>query len=414
MNLRTRTLCLTVLVSTTALALASDWPQWHGPNRDNRSTETGLLKEWPAGGPRLLWSANSLGGGYSTPSLARGRIYGMGYREADEVVWALDARDGNEVWSTPTRPAYREMGYAEGPRCTPTVDGEHLYILGGAGNLACLETAGGRLVWQVDLVKDHGGRMMSGWGYSESPLVDGDRVVVTPGGPQGTMAAFDKRTGKRLWQTADLTDNAAYSSIVIGTLAGERQYVQLTDAHVFGVAPADGRVLWRAPRGGKTAVIPTPVVHDDHVYVTSGYGVGCNLFHITRDGDAFAAKEVYANREMVNHHGSVVLIGEHVYGHSDARGWICQEFRTGKTVWAERRQLGKGALTYADGHLILRAEAGNGTVVLIAATPEGFIEKGRFEQPERSNKNSWPHPVVCDGRLYLRDQDVLLCYDLKP
>lgn len=414
MNLRTKVISLALLVNAVALTLASDWPQWHGPHRDNRSTETGLLKEWPSGGPRLLWSANSLGGGYSTPSFSQGRIYGMGYREADEVVWALDARDGKEIWSTPTRPAYREMGYAEGPRCTPTVDGEHLYVLGGAGNLACLETAGGRLVWQVDLVKEHGGNMMSGWGYSESPLVDGDRVVVTPGGPQGTMAAFDKRTGKRLWQTADLTDNAAYASIVIGTLAGERQYVQLTDAHVFGVAPADGRVLWRAPRGGRTAVIPTPVVHDDHVYVTSGYGIGCNLFHITKDGDAFAAKEVYANREMVNHHGSVVLIGEHLYGHSDARGWICQEFRTGKIVWAERRQLGKGALTYADGNLILRAEAGSGTVVLIAATPEGFVEKGRFDQPERSRKNSWPHPVVCNGRLYLRDQDVLLCYDLKP
>jgi outer membrane protein assembly factor BamB len=414
MNLRTEVFCLAVLVTGAAVTLEADWPQWHGPNRDNRSTETGLLKEWPSGGPRLLWSASGLGGGYSTPSLAQGRIFGMGYREADEVVWALDARDGKEIWSTPTQPAYRGMGYAEGPRCTPTVDGEHLFVLGGAGNLACLETAGGRLVWQVDLVKDHGGKMMSGWGYSESPLVDGDRVVVTPGGSQGTMAAFNKRTGNLLWQTADLTDNAAYSSIVIGTLAGERQYVQWTDAHVFGVAPADGRVLWRAPRGGKTAVIPTPVVHDDHVYVTSGYGVGCNLFHVTKAGDAFAAKEVYANREMVNHHGSVVLIGEHVYGHSDARGWICQEFLTGKTVWAERGKLGKGALTYADGNLILRAEAGSGTVVLIAATPEGFVEKGRFDQPERSRKNSWPHPVVCNGRLYLRDQDVLLCYDLKP
>ena len=393
---------------------AADWPQWHGPDRDNRSKETGLLQAWPDGGPKLLWTASGLGGGYSTPSFAQGRIFGMGYRDADEVVWALDAQEGKEVWATATRPAYRGMDRAEGPRCTPTVDGDHLYVLGGAGNLACLETDGGKLVWQVDLVKDHGGKMMSGWGYSESPLVDGGQVVCTPGGPQGTMAAFDRRTGKLLWQTRDLTDSAAYSSIVIATLAGVRQYVQWTDQHVFGVAPADGRVLWRAPRSGRVAVIPTPVCHDDHVYVTSGYGIGCNLFRITKAGDAFQAAQVYANKDMVNHHGSVVLVGDHLYGYSDGKGWVCQEFLTGKTVWAERDKLGKGALTYADGNLILRAESGRGAVVLIAASPEGWVEKGRFDQPQRSDKNSWPHPVVSGGRLYLRDQGVLLCYDLKP
>jgi hypothetical protein len=338
----------------------------------------------------------------------------MGYRDADEVVWALDLKDGKELWHTVTQPAYRKMGYPEGPRCTPTVDGDHLYLLGAAGNLACLEVGGGKLVWQVDLVKNHGGKMMSGWGYSESPLVDGDRVVGTPGGPQGTMAAFDKRTGKLLWQTKDFTDNAAYSSIVSATLAGTRQYVQLTDAHVFGVAPEDGRVLWQVPRPGRTAVIPTAICHADHVYVTSGYGVGCNLFKLTKTGDQFAAQQVYANKDMVNHHGSVVLVGDHLYGYSDGKGWVCQEFLTGKTVWAEKEKLGKGALTYADGNLILRAESGRGTIVLIKATPEGWQEQGRFDQPQRSDKNSWPHPVVCGGRLYIRDQEVLLCYDLKP
>ncbi len=399
---------------TSASATAGDWPQWHGPNRDNRSTETGLMNSWPEGGPRLLWSVTGLGGGYSTPAFANGRIYGMGYRGDDEVVWALDLQNGKEIWHTVTQPAFRQMGYPEGPRCTPTVDGDRLYVLSGAGILACLETAGGKPVWQVDLVKDHGGKMMSDWGYSESPLVDGDKVICTPGGPQGTVAAFDKRTGKLLWQTKGLQDRAAYSSIVIATLAGTRQYVQWTDAHVFGIAPDDGRVLWKAPRAGRVAVIPTPVCHADHVYVTSGYGVGCNLFRISKSGDQFKAEQVYANKDMVNHHGSVVLVGDHLYGYSDGKGWVCQEFLTGKTVWAEKEKLGKGALTYADGHLILRDESGRGTLVLIKATPEGFQEKGRFDQPQRSKKNSWPHPVVCDGRLYIRDQDVLLCYDLRP
>jgi len=401
-------------VPTLLVAAFADWPQWHGPHRDNVSTEIGLLRTWPAGGPPLVWKTTGLGGGYSGPAIVRGRIFSLSYRETDEVVWALDAQDGKEIWSTKTLQASKQMGYAEGPRCTPTVDGDHLFILGASGNLACLETAGGRLVWQVDLVKGHGGKMMSGWGYSESPLVDGDRVVATPGGAEGTMAAFDRRTGQLVWRSQAITDRAAYSSMVIATLAGVRQYVQLTDAHVFGVSPTDGKVLWRAPRSGRTAVIPTPICHDDHVYVTSGYGVGCNLFKVSQTGDTLSAAQVYANRDMVNHHGSVVRVGDHLYGFSDGKGWICQDFKTGKTVWAEKGKLGKGALTCADGHLILRHETGAGTMVLIRATPEGFQETGRFDQPERSNKHSWPHPVVCDGRLYVRDQDLLLCYDLRP
>ncbi len=401
--------CLIALVSALA-----DWPQWHGPNRDNVSSETGLLQSWPEGGPPLLWKSAGRGGGYSGPAVSGGRVYSLGYREADEVVWALDAKDGKEIWSTKTLQADTGMGYPEGPRCTPTVDGDHVYVLSAGGNLACLEKAGGKLVWHVDLVKDHGGKMMSGWGYSESPLVDGGRVVVTPGGPQGTMAAFDKGSGKLLWRTREMTDQAAYSSIVMATLAGTPQYVQITDAHVFGVSPADGKVLWRAARAGRTAVVPTPIWHDDHVYVTSGYGVGCNLFKVTKTGAAFSAQQVYANRDMVNHHGGVLRVGGHLYGYSDGKGWICQEFKTGTTLWAERRKLGKGSLTCADGHLILRYESGPGTIVLIKATPEGFQETGRFDPPDRSNQNSWPHPVVCDGRLYVRDQDILLCYDLKP
>jgi len=408
-----RSLSLAIVLTVLWPAVA-DWPQWHGPNRDNVSTETGLLQTWPDAGPPLVWKSTGRGGGYSGPALSGGRIYSLGYREADEVVWALDAKDGNEIWSTKTLQAHTEMGYAEGPRCTPTVDGDHLYVLGAGGNLACLETAGGKLVWQVDLAKDHGGQMMSGWGYSESPLVDKDRVIVTPGGARGTMAAFDTRTGKLIWQSKEITDKAAYSSIVMATLAGMRQCVQITDAHVFGVSPTDGKVLWRAARAGRTAIIPTPICHDDQVYVTSGYGVGCNLFKVTKTGDTFAANQIYANRDMVNHHGGVLRVGDHLYGYSDGKGWICQEFTTGRTVWAEKRALGKGSLTCADGHLILRSESGGGTLVLIKATPEGFQETGRFDPPDRSNKNSWPHPVVAGGRLYVRDQDVLLCYDLKP
>lgn len=392
---------------------AADWPQWRGIHRDGKSPETGLLKTWPEGGPKLVWTARNLGGGYTTPSVVDGRIYGMGYRGEEEVIWALDAATGKEVWSTCTAPADRGMGYSEGPRCTPTVDGDRLYTLGAGGNLVSLDRTTGKVLWGKDLVADFGGKMMSGWGFSESPLVDGDRLVCTPGGSQGTMLALNKLTGEKLWQTADLTDKAAYSSILIATVAGTRQYVQLTDSHVFGVDPEKGTVLWQAPRNGRTAVITTPIVAEDIVYVTSGYGVGCNAFKVTRIGDQFKAEEIYANKLMTNHHGGVVLVGECLYGYSEAGGWTCQNLKTGEALWQEKSKLGKGAIAYADGRLYCRFQAEAGTMALLEATPEGYRELGRFDQPERSKQKSWPHPIIANGRLFLRDQEILLCYDVK-
>jgi outer membrane protein assembly factor BamB len=227
------------------------------------------------------------------------------------------------------------------------------------------------------------------------------------------MLALNKLTGEKLWQSSDITDNAAYSSIMAVTLAGTRQYVQLTEFHVFGVDPETGTVLWKAPRRGRTAVIPTPVIDGDIVYVTSGYGVGCDAFKVTRDGDQFNAENLYSNKVMKNHHGGVVLVGEYLYGHSDVSGWTCQNFKSGEAVWQERSKLGKGAIAYADGRLYCRFESEEGTMALLEATPEGYREQGRFDQPERSKKKSWPHPIIADGRLYLRDQEVLLCYDVK-
>ena len=396
----------------------SDWAQWRGPNRDGISPETGLLKEWPAGGPRLVWKATGLGGGYSGPAIAAGRIYLGGYVGEDDVVWALEETTGKQVWTAKVGPIPKTTGPGQsidrndGPRATPTIDGDRLYMLGAGGRLVSLETAGGKEAWRKEFAADLGGQMMSRWGYAESVLVDGDRVVCTPGSPKGTVAALDKRTGKLLWQSAALTDKAAYSSIVIGNLAGIRQYVVFTDQHVAGIAPADGKLLWQDSRPGKTAVIPTPIVQGDEVFVTSGYGIGCNLLKVLKSADGLAAAEVYANRDLVNHHGGVVLIGDHLYGHSDSKGWVCMEFKTGKVVWADRG-VGKGSVTYAEGHLYCRSEGGAGVVALVEATPKGYVEKSRFDQPDRSSKNSWPHPVIANGNLYLRDQDLLLCYDLK-
>jgi outer membrane protein assembly factor BamB len=255
--------------------------------------------------------------------------------------------------------------------------------------------------------------MMSGWGYSESPLIDGDQVVCTPGGAGGTLAAFDKKTGRLLWRSQEWTDKAAYCSPIIATIGGTRQYIQLTDASVAGIAAADGKLLWRAPRSGRTAVIPTPLYSDGFAYVTSGYGVGCNLFQVTAADGKFSVTNVYANKVMADHHGGVIKVGDFVYGHSEGGGWTCQDFKTGDARWQEKGPLGKGSIAYADGHFYLRQEGQKGTVVLIEASPDGFKEHGRFDQPERSSKSSWPHPVISGGKLYLRDQDILLCYDVK-
>jgi len=411
---RSPSLTVFVVLSLTAsihLSNGADWPQFRGPNRDGHSPDTGLLSEWPSDGPPLAWKATGIGHGYSTVSVAGSRIFTMGDGPDTSSVYALDM-NGKPLWSASIGKPGGDT--KPGTRSTPTVDGDSVYAIGTFGDLICLEAATGKERWRKNVNRDFGGRMMSGWGNSEGLLVDGDKLLCTPGGSQGTVLALNKKNGDVIWQSKDFKDSAAYSSIIKAEISGVKQYIQLTGASVAGLAIDDGRLLWRAPRRGQTAVVPTPIVHDNYVYVASGYGVGCNLFKITKSGNEFTAEQVYENKDMVNHHGGVVLVGDYIYGNSDRRGWLCQELKTGNVVWEEKQKLpGKGSITYADGHLYLRAEGGKGTVVLIEASPKAFIEKGRFDQPERSHENSWAHPVIIGGKLYLRDQDVLLCYDVK-
>lgn len=399
-----------LVVLTAAVALGADWPQWWGPNRDGGSAETGLLTSWPPGGPSLAWRASGLGEGFSTVAVVGDRIYTTGDKGGACYVYALAPDDGSILWSTKIgRAGAPGWGGFAGPRSTPTIDGDLLFVMGQYGELVCLKTADGAQVWQKHLSDDFKGDRPE-WGFSESVLVDGDQVVCTPGGPLGALLALNKRTGAVLWQTRDFTDPAHYSSIVSATIGGVRQYVQLTAEHVVGVGP-DGTVLWKAARKGKTAVIPTPVVWGNKVYVTSGYGVGCHLFEITATGGEFQAREVYAERTISSHHGGALRVGDFVYGYCDRRGWVCQELATGAIKWAEKGEIGKGSLTYADGHLYLRAED-DGVVGLIEATPEGYKETGHFIQPDFGKPKTWPHPVVSGKKLYLRDQDNLFCYDV--
>jgi outer membrane protein assembly factor BamB len=408
------TFTVTLALISAGSALASDWPQWRGPNRDDLSTETGLLKSWPAGGPPLAWKATSLGGGYAGVAVAKGRVFTMGDANQASRLMALDESSGKELW-TARIGAAATVGGHDGPRGTPTVDGELVYALNQTGDLLCAETATGKEVWRKSLTADFGGRPHM-WGYAESPLVDGDKVFCTPGGGRGAIVALNQKTGQLVWQSKEFTDAALYSSLIAADIFGQRQVIQLTGSSVAGVAVAEGKLLWRADRRGQRAVIPTPIYQDAQVFVTSGYETGCNLFKLSKDGEAITATQVYSNKELVNQHGGAILLNGHVYGHSDSGGWVCLDLKTGRAAW-KNPGVGKGSIAYADGHLYLRSESGRDggscLIALIEATPEGYKEKSRFEQPERSRRNSWAHPVIANGKLYLRDQRVLLCYDIK-
>jgi outer membrane protein assembly factor BamB len=396
-------------VAAKAEAKGLEWNQWHGAKRDNISPDTGLLKEWPAGGPTLAWKATGLGGGFSSVSFAGGKIFTMGDQPDGAAIVALDAATGKKLWTAPVGKPGGGGGYP-GPRCTPATDGTLVWALGQYGDLVCVQAATGKEAWRHNLDKDFGGKMMSGWGYSESPLLDGNLIVCTPGGSKGTVLALNKTTGAPVWQSGDLKDAASYASLLPVEIGKVRQYLVLTDASVAGIAATSGQVAWRAARSGKTAVVPDPVYSNGIVLVSSGYGVGCNAFQISAAGGRFSAQEAYANRDLTNHHGGIVQIESHVYSLTDSNELVCMDLKTGKVAWKDR-SVGKGSITSADGCLVVRSE--RGPIALVEASPAGYKEKGRFDQPDRSGKETWPHPVVFGGKLYIRDQDVLLCYDVK-
>ena len=401
-----------VLVCTFAVsASALDWPQWRGPDRTDLSKETGLLKQWPAEGPKQVWIYKNAGNGYAGPSIVAGKLYTIGTRDGKEILLALDANTGKELWATPLSDIL-DNKWGGGPRGTPTVDGTKIYALSGTGTLACLNLADGKQVWSRTM-QDLGGETPR-WGYTESPLIDGNQVAVTPGGGQGAIAALNKQTGEPVWQSKEFTDGAQYASLIPAMINGEKQYVQLTMQHVAGVAAKDGALRWQYDFPGRTAVIPTPIVKDNFVYVTAGYGVGCMLLKIEPENKVTL---VYENAVVTNHHGGVILYKDHVFGHSDRNGWVCQNFASGEQVWVEKDKLGKGAIGYADG-MFYCLEEGSGNVALIEASLNGWSEKGRFKlEPQTTIRSRdgriWTHPVIVNGKLYLRDQDLIYCYAVK-
>ena len=410
---------IVIFVSTGIDSKAQDWLQWRGPNREGIYKETGLNLNWAEKKPPLAWTFRQAGSGYSAPTIVGTTLYCQGAADSTDFAFALDTRNGNLKWkqtlgemSTPER--------GDGPRGSVTVDGDKLFLIRGNGHIHCLSAVDGKIIWQKDFINDLGGKMMSIWGFSESPLIDGNIVICSPGGEGGTLAAFDKNTGDLVWRTKELKDNASHSSPIVAEVDGIRQYIFLTAKCAAGVAAKDGKLLWKVPvEGGKvSAVIPTPIFNNNMVYITNSYGVGCLLVKLTRAGDNVNAETVYANNNMVNQHGGVVLVNGHIYGFTDGLGFVCQNFKTDEVVWKERiNELLRGATIAVNDRLILLNER-TGLLGVVAASPDGWKEFGRIEIPERTKIETadnmvWTHPVVANGKLYLRDHDLLFCFDLK-
>jgi outer membrane protein assembly factor BamB len=398
-------------------SLAGDWPQWRGPERDGVSKETGLLKEWPKDGPKLLWQVTDIDYGYSTPAVVGERLYLLSNKgNDDEFVLALGVKDGKRAWSQ----RLGKVGPNQGPqypgaRSTPTVEGDRLYALGSDGDLACLDSAGGEVRWKKNLRSDFGGQPGL-WAYSESPLIDGDKLVCTPGGKEATLVALNKNSGEVIWKCAVPGGSAAaYSSIVIAEAGGVKQYVQLLGNGLVGVDARTGKFLWRYEKAtkGSPAVIPTPVAHDGYVY-SSAAVVGGGLVKLKARDGAVEAEPVYFKKSLPTSIGGAVRIGDYLYG-TTGQGLQCVEFTTGNEKWQDKC-VGAGAICAADGLLYIHGE--NGMVALVEATPEAYREKGRFAPPgqpkhTRQREQAWAYPVVANGRLYLRDLGVLWCYDVK-
>ena len=390
------------LVGQAMAQTAALWPQWRGPNRDGVSKETGLLKQWPADGPPLVWKAAGAGRGYSSFSIADGKLYTMGLRGDREYVVAFDVATGKEAWATPHGSAFRN-DRGDGPRGTPTVDGDRVYALGGSGDLSALDARTGKIVWSKNVLKAFGGENIT-WGISESPLVLGNKVLVNPGGPGASIVALNKADGSLIWKSQ--SDKAGYSSGIPVEINGATQVVFFTSERAVGLDAKDGRLLWDYSRpANNVANVATPIVRANRVFISSDYGTGGGVVEIKPDNKA---QEIWFTKDMRNHHSSSVLIGDYLYGFSSAI-LTAIKFDTGEIAW-RNRSVGKGSLVYADGNLYCFSE--NGVVGLVEATPTGYKEKGRFRILQ-DQLPTWTHPVVAGGRLYLRDQDTIYAFDVK-
>jgi len=418
-------------------AFADDWPQFQGKNRNSVSDETGLLRSWPDSGPKLAWKFGNAGAGYSSAAVVGERLYLTGARKDKETLICLDATKGTELWSTAIGPTFDFKGnqWGAGPRSTPTVEGGMILALGGDGLLICVNAVDGTLVWKRHMMDDLGGEVNPigggpgagpgekkiGWGYSWSPLVDGEKVICFPGGPKGAGVALDLKTGNTIWASKDFVEQASYASPLVAVFGGTKQYVFLHNAGLTGINPEDGSTLWSWSKEYTDVVIPTPNIVNGNLYVSvSSSTQPCDLVKITKEGDKFNASSEYKGkpqRVMKNAVGGSVVVAGHAFGYSEKMGWVCQEIEGGKQAWVTRQPLKAGVAIAADG-LLLCYDEENGEVALVEANPKEFVLIGKFALPEKTKLQSpsgknWTPMSLSNGRLFVRDQELLFCYQVK-
>ncbi|MEZ6138183.1 MAG: PQQ-binding-like beta-propeller repeat protein [Pirellulaceae bacterium] len=411
------------LCCTAAVSQAEDWPTFRGANRAAVSAETGLLDSWSESGPRLVWEAKGSGRGYASPAVADGKVFTLGDHlstadDTDEYLTCFSASDGKQLWKTKTGPAYSEHNKESwnGSRSTPTVDGDLVYVISPFGKLVCAKVSDGSVAWEKNLKQDFGGKKKDSWGYGESPLVDGDLLLCTPGGEQATVIALDKKSGELVWKCSRPTDvGAGHSSIVISQVGGRKVYVQNTGGGPMGIAE-NGELLWTYDMAPPTAFIPTPIIKDDLVFSVAGYNLGGALLQQVPSRDGVNIKEVYGlKKEVANKHGGVIRVGDYLYGSNEDRNTVyCAELTSGEVKWRERGA-GEGSTSViaGDGKLFVRFQ--NGTVALAKLSPDAYEEISSFKTPGsgENNKPSWAHPVIANGQLLLREGDSILCYDIS-
>ena len=424
MPIRFPLLAAGLLFATTAFA--EDWPAFRGPNRDGVSKETGLLKTWPKDGPAKVWTAKNLGTGFGTPTVAKGMIFGMGTRGGKDGIWALKEADGMELWFTPIDEP-RKTNQNNGPSATPTFDDGKVFGVSSNGKLVALDASNGKLIWQRDYIADFGGNVPS-WGFTDSALIDGDKLICVPGGSKASLVALNKKTGKDIWKSSITGGGGGggYCSPMKAKLAGAEMYIVLMgpSVGVVAVAPETGKLLWdykgKGANGG-TAQIPIPIVSEDNVWVSCSYGNGGSaLLKIEANGtNQFKATALKTHQKSAlnNHHGGMVKVGAYAYfGHEQNQGNpVCVDLKSGDIKWGPEKSPagggGSAAVLFADGLLYFRYQ--NGTMVLIEPSPTELKVVSSFKEADRSGKESWAHPVIVGGKMYLRDQDKLACYDVK-
>ncbi len=387
------------------VSAAADWPCWRGPNRDGISREKGLLQEWPAGGPRKIWSVSGLGEGYGTVAVARGVIYVAGQVDGRGKVTAISLR-GKKLREYPYGRESAKGGL-RGARTTPTWDDGRVYVMSSYGVVTCWDADSGRKLWDVDTFAKFGGRNIT-WQIAESLLTDASRVYCTPGGPDALVVALDKKTGKTVWVCDPPIDaKSAYCSPIIVPFGRGRMLLTMVETGAIGVNADTGRLLWHLPHKNRYAVHPnTPIYENGKVFISSGYRKGSELLKIAPGGRR--AAQIWQSAVPDTHHGGLVKVGRCVYG-TNNRGLACVDFETGRVYW-QNQGVGKGAVVYADNRLYCYSE--RGVVGLLEVGPRGCRVRGKLRITEGTRQH-WAHPVISDGRLYIRHDNVLMAFDVR-